>query len=217
MTTSATKTASTKAASKPKTLADKAGAKQTSTKSKAAGGKSGGGLALAAGAGLAAGLAANVLRKVVVQAPTVVAGNWSDALAAEHKATLLLFDKLDQTTEKQTTKRGMLLMQIKHALTKHAVQEENVVYPSLRQHGATDEADHLNHDHGYVKQYLFELDMLAKDDAGWLPKVRDFRALLEKHMDEEENVIFPRLRGQLSDEQNKIVTAAMNKEGLKIA
>lgn len=174
-------------------------------------------IVLAAGAGLAAGLAANVLRKAVVQAPTMIAGNWSDALAAEHTATLLLFDKLEQTDDSQTIKRGMLLMQLKHALGKHAFQEENVVYPSLRTHGATEEADHLNADHGYVKQYLFDLDMLAKDSPAWLPKVREFRAMIETHMREEEDEIFPRLRGQLSEEQNKQVTVAMNKEGLKVA
>ena len=194
--------------------------KPAPAKAKSASGGKGsgsGGLAIAAGAGLAAGLAANVLRKAVVQAPTALAGNWSDALAAEHKATLLLFDKLEQTSDKQTAKRGTLLMQLKHALGKHAFQEENVVYPSLRQHGATDAADHLNSEHGYVKQYLFELDQLPKGDAAWLAKVRHFRALLEKHMAEEENEVFPRLRGQLSEEENKAVTIAMNKEGLKIA
>jgi hemerythrin-like domain-containing protein len=174
-------------------------------------------LAWVAGAGVVAGLAANVFRKAVVQAPTMIAGNWADALAAEHKATLLVFDKLEQTTDAQTTRRSMMLMQLKHALGKHAFQEENVVYPALRDNGASEEADHLNDDHGYVKQYLYDLDMLPKSDAGWLPKVREFRTLLERHIDEEENKIFPRLRGELSEEANKKVTLAMNKEGLKLA
>src|SRR3546814_12210240 len=84
------------------------------------------------GAGVAAGFAANLIRKAVMQAPTALSGNWSDALAAEHKMTLASFDKLEKTTPKQTTRRTMLLMHIKHSLAKHAFQEENVVYPSLR-------------------------------------------------------------------------------------
>lgn len=192
-------------------------ASTTKTKSSASSDGTNTNLALAAGAGLVAGLAANVFRKAVVQAPTALAGNWADALAAEHKATLLVFDKLEQTTDAQTTKRGMLLMQLKHALSKHAFQEENVVYPALRDNGAKEDADHLNNDHGYVKQYLYDLDMLAKNDPAWLPKVREFRALIERHVSEEENEIFPRLRSQLSEEGNKKVTMAMNKEGLKIA
>jgi hemerythrin superfamily protein len=174
-------------------------------------------LALGAAAGLAVGLAANVVRKIVVQAPTFTAGRWDEALAAEHKATLALFDQIARTTDSQTTRRNMLLTQLKHALAKHAFQEENVVYPALRDHAQTEAADHLNHDHGYVKQYLYELTLMPRDDAGWLPTVREFRMTLEKHMHEEEDTVFPRLYRTLSAEQNKSLTIAMNKEGLKVA
>jgi hemerythrin superfamily protein len=174
-------------------------------------------LALGAAAGLAVGLAANVMRKVAVQAPTFVAGRWDEALAAEHKATLGIFDLIQKTTEAQTTRRNMLLMQLKHALAKHAFQEENTVYPALRDHAQTEAADHLNHDHGYVKQYLYELTIMARDDASWLPTVREFRMTLEKHMHEEEDTVFPKLYRSLSAEENKALTTAMNKEGLKVA
>src|SRR3546814_7372112 len=76
-------------------------------------------------------------------------------------------------------------MHIKHSLAKHAFQEENVVYPSLRDHGAAEAADHLNSEHGYVKQYLFDLHMMPKDDPAWMTKIREFRSMLEKHMAEE--------------------------------
>ena len=161
--------------------------------------------------------AANVMRKVVVQAPTFVAGRWDEALAAEHKATLALFDQIQKTTEAQTTRRNMMLMQLKHALAKHAFQEENTVYPALRDHAQTEAADHLNHDHGYVKQYLYELTLMPRDDASWLPTVREFRMTLEKHMHEEEDTVFPKLYRALSVEANKALTMAMNKEGLKVA
>jgi hemerythrin-like domain-containing protein len=174
-------------------------------------------LAIGAGAGLAVGLAANFVRKAIVQAPTVAAGSWEKALAAEHKATLKIFDAIEATSDKSSGKRSFLLMQLKHALAKHALQEENAVYAAMRDHDQTDDADHLNHDHGYVKQYLYDLTMLPKDSAAWLPKVREFRAMIEKHMDEEENEVFPRMRAKLSEEENAALTHAMNKEGLKIA
>ncbi len=174
-------------------------------------------LAIGATAGLAVGLAANFVRKAIVQAPTVAAGNWDEALAAEHKMTLALFDLLQKTNDTQTTKRSTLLMQLKHALSKHAVEEENAIYAAMRDHGATDAADHLNHDHGYVKQYLYDLTVLPKNDPAWLPKVAEFRKMIELHMREEEDEIFPELRRQLTDEQNKQLTVAMNKEGLKVA
>ena len=58
---------------------------------------------------------------------------------------------------------------------------------------------------------------MAKDAPGWITKVRQFRADIEKHMREEETTLFPRLKAKLTLEKNKELTAAMNKEGLKIA
>jgi hemerythrin superfamily protein len=171
----------------------------------------------AAAAGIAVGLAANVARKFAVQAPTMLAGDWDQALAAEHQMTLKIFDALEATTEKNTGKRGMLLMQLKHALAKHALEEENTIYPAMRDAGDAESADHLNNDHGYVKQYLYDLTIMPKDSPGWIAKVRQFRTDIEKHMREEENELFPRLKAKLPPEKNKELRAAMNKEGLKIA
>jgi iron-sulfur cluster repair protein YtfE (RIC family) len=181
-------------------------------------GISGQGAAIAAAVGgLAIGLMANVGRKAVMQGMDASYGDWDDVLKAEHDATIMIFDKIAQTDETQLTKRKMLLMQLKHALDKHAHEEENVVYPAMRENGLTEEADQLNHDHGYVKQYLFELTEMLPSDPAWLPKVDEFRERLEEHVREEENELFPKLKDQLGDEGNAHVTAAMNKEGFKLA
>lgn len=172
---------------------------------------------IGAAAGLTAGLAANAVRKIFVQAPTLAAGEWDDALAAEHAATLKLFDAIQATDDNHTTRRSVLLTQIGHALAKHAIEEENAVYAMLRTHGQAGEADRLNGDHGYVKQYLFELGSMATDHPQFLPKIADFRAMLEQHMREEEEKIFPKLRAMLSDEESAKLTKAMNLEGLRIA
>jgi hemerythrin superfamily protein len=171
----------------------------------------------AAMAGVAAGLAANVGRKLFVQFGASPGGDWLDALKAEHEMALAIFDKIEATEDDQTMMRSHLLHKLKYALTKHALEEENVVYPALRQANETEEADELNSDHGYVKTYLYELENMPNDDPQWIARVRDFRAMIEEHMREEENDIFPRLRSMLSDEQNAKLTSAMNKEGFKFA
>ncbi len=167
----------------------------------------------AAAAGAALGIAANFGRKALMQMPSVTAGSWDQALAAEHKIVLALFDKLEATDDSQTMMRQHILAKIKAALAKHAIEEEMVIYPALRQANETDDADHLNDDHGYVKTYLYELATMSAGDASWLARARDFRALLEKHMEEEEGQIFPRLKAKLSDDQNASLTTMMNKEG----
>ena len=176
-----------------------------------------GSLALAGVAGLTLGLLANFARKGVVQAPSVLAGRWDDALAAEHRAALALIDRIERTDGRQTTRRSIMLAQLKHALAKHSFQEENTVYAMLRLRGFGGPAAALNDEHGEVKRLLFELTELPHDDPLWIDKVRELRAALEPHMRTEELDVFPRLRHELSDEENRRLTLAMNKEGLKLA
>lgn len=180
----------------------------------------GGNLGMIAGAaagGAALGLLAMFGRKAAVQAPTALAGNWDEALAVEHAATRKVFDALEATDEGATIRRNMLLSHLKHALTKHAIEEENVIYPALREAGQPEAADALNKDHGYVKQYLYELENTPTASPDWAAKLRQFRSDIEKHMQEEETVLFPMLRAQLSEDKNKALTLAMNKEGFKVA
>lgn len=170
-----------------------------------------------AAAGLAAGLVANLGRKAAVQAPSLMAGDWFEAVKGEHQAALALFDAIQKTSDTQTAKRTLLLTQLKHALSKHAFTEENVLYPALREWGDKADADKLNHDHGYVKQHLYTLDAMEKDDPAFLVQVAEFRTELEAHIREEENEIFPPLHAALSEEKNKTLTFAANREGFKMA
>jgi hemerythrin-like domain-containing protein len=179
--------------------------------------KSPAGLVAAGTAGFLLGLAANFGRKAMVQGVTAARGNWDDGLKTEHRMTLRIFDAIEKTDAKQEKRRKALLVQLQHALGKHAFEEENVIYPAMRDHGLSEEADELVHDHGYVKQYLFDLSEMAASDPAWIAKLREFRAELERHIDTEEATLFPRLHKLLGDEGNAHVTAAMNKAGFAAA
>jgi hemerythrin superfamily protein len=175
------------------------------------------GLVGVAAAGVVTGLAANLARKAIVQAPSALAGDWLEALKVEHRLALGLFDLLQATGNEEPSKRSALLVQLKHALGKHAFTEENVIYPALRSWGDKADADKLNHDHGYVKQYLYELEDMDNASPAFLEKVAAFRADLEAHIEEEEAAIFPPLHAALGDAGNAKVTALANKEGFKLA
>ncbi|HEX8670097.1 MAG TPA: hemerythrin domain-containing protein [Allosphingosinicella sp.] len=181
------------------------------------GGGNAGVLAGAALAGAAVGIAANIGRKFLMQMPAAAAGDWFEALKAEHKATLALFDQILATNDNQTMMRTTLLMKLKYALTKHAHEEESVIYPALRQANLAHDADALNSEHGYVKTYLYELETMAKDSPEWLARVRDFRAMIEEHVRMEENEVFPTFKQAMTPEQNARITSLMNREGFKMA
>ena len=174
-------------------------------------------LAAAAVAGAAVGFAANYGRKMIVQGMGAAAGDWFEMLKAEHQATLALFDKIEATGDEQTWIRAHLLLKLKNALGKHALQEENVVYPALREANSAHDADALNSEHGYVKTYLYELETLPSDSPDWLARVRDFRSMIQEHMRMEEDEVFPKFRNALSEEQNARLSAMMAKEGMKLA
>lgn len=172
---------------------------------------------LGAGLGMGLALLGAAGRKLMVQAPTMLAGDWDKALEAEHEATLALFDRLAQTKDDATARRTFLLMQLKHALGKHALEEENAVYPAMREHGMKEEADALNADHGYVKQYLYELSDLVGDNRAFQQKLAAFRSDIEEHIRQEEEDLFPRLRRALDEAATSNLTRRMNQEGLKLA
>lgn len=172
-----------------------------------------GALAIGVGTGLAVALG----RKVAVQSVSAMAGNWFDAIKLEHKMALAVFDKILETPDTAKVKRGALLTTLSHALAKHAFQEENVIYPALRDAAQKETADHLNHDHGYIKQYLYDLELMPKDSSEFRTKVAEFRQLVATHATEEEEQIFPPFVAAMSDAENKKLTVLMNKEGFKLA
>lgn len=176
-----------------------------------------GALVGAAIAGAAIAVAANLGRKAMMQGMSAAAGDWDEVLAAEHDATLLVFDKLLATDDSQTFKRTMLLKRLTHALDKHAHEEEHVVYPALREVNEAHDADLLEGEHGYVKTFLYDLNEMDKDSPDFLTKVREFRSLVEAHARMEEEEVFPRLKQGLSEEQNSRITSLVNKEGFKMA
>ncbi|HEY0013767.1 MAG TPA: hemerythrin domain-containing protein [Allosphingosinicella sp.] len=171
----------------------------------------------AAVAGAAVGIAANMGRKLFVQMASTGGASWDEALATEHRMTLLTFDKIEATSDSQTTLRSQLLAKLKYQLTKHALEEENVIYPALRQANVAHDADALEGEHGYVKTYLYELETMPNDSPEWLARVRDFRSMIEEHMRMEENEVFPMLKGLMTDTQSSRLTSMMNKEGYKFA
>lgn len=167
--------------------------------------------------GMFAGLAVSQSRKVIAQAPSLAAGDWVDALKVEHRLVEKAFQALLQTDDTQTMKRKMLLSKIAYALTKHANEEENVVYPALTQSAMAERADEMFHEHAEMKTRLYELKQMEVGQAQWLERARELFELIQHHVREEEEEILPQLQASLSDEENRKLNLMMNWEGYKVA
>jgi hemerythrin superfamily protein len=174
---------------------------------------------LAAGAalGLMAGLALPHARKAVMQAPSLAAGDWVHALTAEHRMVEKMFDALLATRDDEMLKRETLLAKIAYALNKHAIEEENVIYPALAENARTDQSRHLTEDHAQAKTFIYELRRMSSTDPRWLITARGFWAQLQEHMREEENDVFPSFFDSLPASENARLTKMLNWEGFKVA
>jgi len=174
---------------------------------------------LAAGAafGFMAGLALPHARKAVMQGPSIAAGDWAEALKTEHRMVEKAFQALLATDASDHMKRQMLLTKIAYALTKHAIEEENVLYPALAENGREELAHHLIEDHGQVKTFIYDLRRTALDDPSWIETVRTFFSALQQHVREEEEEVFPAFHQALSGDENARLTRMLNWEGFKVA
>ena len=163
---------------------------------------------------MAAGrMAAPVAGRAIGSMRAMAGGDPFDALAQDHQKVLALFDNIEASDETATGRRTAMLFQLKRMLTAHALAEEDIIYPMLRDDARRrEQATKLYRDHAEVKVKLFELEHKQKDDPSWIADVRALRAMLEEHMRQEEQVEFPKLRNALDETRTAALLAEVHRE-----
>jgi hemerythrin superfamily protein len=156
-------------------------------------------------------------KKAAVATSTAMSGDWFEVLSAERRRIERLFKQIEATSNDQTVKRGRLADALNAALTKHSLQKENVIYPALRGSDQGASSTHLAAEQFEIKTYLYELDALPTDDPRWMRKLKALQHLVEEHMREEEETVFPPFHASLSAAENGRLTRVMNREALKLA
>ena len=136
-----------------------------------------------------------------------------DALAQDHRNVLALFDRIEATDSSATTRRTAMLFQLKRMLTAHALAEEDIVYPMLREDAhRPEEASRLYREHADMKVRLFELEHKSKGDPSWIDDLRALRRIVAEHAREEEETEFPKLRAALDSGQAAHLLGAVHRE-----
>ena len=159
----------------------------------------------------------NSKKAAVATSTALQGGDWFDGLEAEHRRIERLFKQIAETTDTQTIKRTRLVDALNALLTRHSLQKENVLYPALR---ATDQGSHSTHlaaELFEIKTYLYELEATPKDDPRWLRKAKALEKLVQEHIAEEEEIVFPAFRKGLSAADTQKLTRALHREALKLA
>ena len=100
---------------------------------------------------------------------------------------------------------------IQKELESHILGEEKYLYPAIRKNETFLVLEGYE-EHELGKKLLYELDKLDKNDEHWMPKIKVLQEVIELHIDEEENEIFPRAKEILDKEQEKQIMGQIRRE-----
>ena len=172
-------------------------------------------------AALAGGLAVGVLGSqllppMVAAATGAVRARFGDPferLRQDHREILNTLDRMLQARDGDLRRRNALLFSLKRTLAKHALAEEDVVYPVLHgPAGAADAARNLYAEHAEMKIHLYALEQALANAASWGVQLPALRQLIAKHIQAEEDVEFPRLASAMDERATRTAACRIHRE-----
>lgn len=125
-----------------------------------------------------------------------------EVLKKDHQTARELFSKIEGTSQGARKTREDLFQKLRQELIAHTKAEESVFYPELKKkqeaRGIIEEG--IN-EHHQVDSLLDKLDGLDVASEEWLDGVRDLKAKVEHHVEEEESEIFEKAKSLLPEDQ----------------
>lgn len=115
---------------------------------------------------------------------------------------------LKKTVDNETDKH---FKTIKQELEAHMQGEENHLYPELENEDKVTILEGYE-EHKLTKQVLKEMDKLSKTDDRWFAKANVLKDLVEHHVEEEEEEIFPLAQKSLSKAQENKIAKSIEEE-----
>ncbi|MBY0371169.1 hemerythrin domain-containing protein [bacterium] len=123
-------------------------------------------------------------------------------IKTDHRQVAELFKEIEGSSDRARKKRTRLLVQLEEALTAHTEAEEVAVYPSLKQISATADIGYeAEEEHGVVRYLFSQIHEADVDSEEWMARVTVLREVVEHHVKEEEDELFPKMRKVFSKEE----------------
>ncbi|HVW07750.1 MAG TPA: magnesium-translocating P-type ATPase [Bryobacteraceae bacterium] len=135
-----------------------------------------------------------------------------DRLIGDHRRILSILDRMLEVRHPSLARRARLYMMLKRRLAKHALAEEDVVYPLVHNDSATEERSHLYQEHAEMKILLHEAGETVKSGQDWTETLGKLRSLIREHVEEEEKTVFPELRRELSRNRWPALSGQISRE-----
>jgi hemerythrin superfamily protein len=170
-----------------------------------------------AGGALIALVGARVLPPIIAQARgtarTRAGGDPLASLLDDHRAIMSHLNAMVESADREVFSRAQHFLRLKRRLGAHAMAEEDVVYPALRERvELTDDATELYEEHAEMKVLLYKLEQTSKSDEQWHLHATELRTLIERHIRQEEDVDFPKLRATLDETTSSELASKIERE-----
>lgn len=131
-------------------------------------------------------------------------------LKKDHQQVKELFDSIEATGEKAYKKKAAIFEKIDAGLSLHAEIEETIIYPVIEKFKETKSITMESYEeHKLVKQLLAEINNTQPQNANWQAKLTVLKELVEHHVKEEENDLFPKVKKVISLDERKLMGEKM--------
>ena len=134
----------------------------------------------------------------------------SQLLKKQHREVEKLFATALKTEDPKVRRRTM--DEIKSALEHHTSIEEEIFYPAVRELGTKKAEDMIGEayeEHHVVKLVLGELPKVDPSDDAFEYKMTVLKELVEHHVEEEEDEMFPMAEKKLGDQRSSELAQQM--------
>lgn len=116
-----------------------------------------------------------------------------ELLKQDHRTVEQLFDQFATSGDRDVALR------ICDELSIHATLEEEMVYPILRSKVSVSVADEARDEHTQASEIIARIYALESDDGQLKAEVEELRKVIDHHVREEENEVFPELEATIPD------------------
>jgi hemerythrin superfamily protein len=128
--------------------------------------------------------------------------NVFDQLIQDHNRARDIIKQLMSTESRHKLTRIDLFNELKRELVAHSHAEEKLFYPKLVDQKPThDLIEEGINDHHTVEKLLDRISSLSVESDDFLNAISDLQKMVEHHVQEEENQVFPKARQLLDQNQ----------------
>lgn len=137
--------------------------------------------------------------------PNAKSKTYIELLKDDHAKVKALFKKFEKTNKDEV--KESIVKNILKELTVHAAAEEEVIYPDLRKAVKEDLMDEADVEHAVAKGLIAELQNMKPGDDHYDAKVTVLGELIDHHVKEEEDEIFPQAAKKVKN--SEMITARL--------